>query len=66
MQMIRWKLKERLVSRYGSQINAAQTLNLRESRLSYLVNGHAEPSPEELHSFRKALGSRVVREIFGV
>ena len=38
------ELKLELIRRFGSQIVAARTLGIRESKLSYIVRGHAEPS----------------------
>ena len=61
---MRMKLKLAIIEAYGSQVCAARKLKIRESRLSYLVQGHADPSPEELTILRKSLGRSVIDSIF--
>jgi len=61
---VRKKLKIAVIEKFGSQIVAARRLKIREARLSYLVQGHADPSPEELAILRKSLGRSVVDSIF--
>ena len=51
------ELKLELIRRFGSQIVAARTLGIRESKLSYIVRGHAEPSEKERGALERALGS---------
>jgi hypothetical protein len=58
------KLKIAVIERYGTQVVAARRLKIREARLSYLVQGHVDPSPEELAILRKSLGRSVVDSIF--
>lgn len=40
-------LKVELIRRFGSQLVAAKQLKIGESKLSYLVRGHAEPNHHE-------------------
>ena len=61
---INWALKSALVRRFGSQIEAARELGIRESRLSYLVRGHAKPSERERKALNRVLGRATVRELF--
>ena len=62
---LNWELKRTLIERFGSQINAAWDLGLRERRISYLVRGHAQPTEEELRALKQALGSNPVAKAFG-
>ena len=62
---INWKLKRALIERFGSQINAARELGLRESQRSYIVRGHTEPTEKDLRALEHALGSNVVAKSFG-
>jgi hypothetical protein len=50
------ELKIALIRKYGSQIRAAKPLRIEESKLSRIVQGHREPTPEERERLRKALG----------
>lgn len=61
---MRMKLKIAVIEKFGSQIVAARRLKIREARLSYLVQGHADPSPGELAILRKSLGRSVIDSIF--
>lgn len=58
---INWALKSALVRRFGSQIEAAHELGIRESRLSYIVRGHVKPSEQERKVLERVLGRKVVR-----
>ena len=49
-------LKVALIQTFGSQIVGARRLEMVESRLSYLVRGHKEPTAEEREKLRLALG----------
>ena len=49
-------LKVALIQTFGSQMVGARRLEMAESRLSYLVRGHKEPTPEEREKLRIALG----------
>lgn len=61
---MRMKLKLAVIEKYGSQVVASRKLKIREARLSYLIRGHADPSPDEVKVFRKSLGPGVVDSIF--
>ena len=53
------KPKGQIVSAFGSQIEAARELGISETRLSRLIRGHNEPTPEErrkLSALRKNRG----------
>ena len=51
-----FELKIALIRKFGSQIVGARHLEMCESRLSYLVRGHKEPTAEEREKLRLALG----------
>jgi len=55
------ELKSALIKAFGSQINASQALGIRESKLSYIVQGHAEPSDREREALEEALGRKFVK-----
>ena len=61
---IRFELKNALAKKYGTQIEASRTLRIRESRLSYLVCGHVDPTDEEMKILRLALGRNLIRRAF--
>ncbi len=54
-------LKGELIRRYGSQIKASQALGIHESKLSYIVQGHREPTEREREALEKALGRSFVK-----
>ncbi len=56
-----WSLKSAIVERYGSQVEAAKAIGIRESRLSYLIRGHAIPTETEWKSLEIGLGNEKVR-----
>jgi len=56
-------LKAELIKRFGTQVEAAQHMGIRENRLSYIVRGHVEPTEEEQKAFEKALGRRLARRL---
>ncbi len=62
---INWDLKSALVERFGSQIEAARELGIRESRLSYIVRGHVKPSERERKALEASLGKALVRRLLG-
>ena len=53
---INWDLKSALIERFGSQVQAARLLGIREAKLSYIVRGHTKPSDRELKALKGALG----------
>jgi len=65
MAKLNWNLKLALVDRFGSQIEAAKQLGIRENKLSYIVRGHATPSEQERTALEKGLGRDVVRKLLG-
>ena len=54
-------LKSALIKAFGSQINASQALGIRESKLSYIVQGHSKPSDREREALEEALGRKFVK-----
>ncbi len=50
-------LRIAIIRNFGSQIRAAKPLRIPESRLSRLVNGHIEPTPEERKRLIRAFGA---------
>jgi len=63
VKTINWKLKAALVAHFGTQVEAAKRLGIRESRLSYIVNGHVEPSDNELRALAREFGRTIVRKL---
>jgi DNA-binding transcriptional regulator YdaS (Cro superfamily) len=57
------ELKVELIRRYGSQVVAARTLGIRESKLSYIVRDHAEPSEKERQALERALGPNLTKRL---
>ena len=51
------ELKIALIRRFGSQVKAARPLDIPESRLSRLVNGHSDPTTDERKRLTVALGA---------
>jgi DNA-binding transcriptional regulator YdaS (Cro superfamily) len=58
------ELKVGILSKFGSQVRAARRLNIRESRLSYIIHGHVEPAAAELSALRRELGDELVDRAF--
>ena len=57
---IYWELKQAIVNKFGSQVVAAHKMGIRESRLSYIVWGHAQPSKTQIEALINAVGRGVV------
>jgi len=57
------KLKAELIMRFGSQVVAAQHMGIRESKLSYIIRGHAPPSEHERRALEESLGKARVRKL---
>lgn len=57
---INWALKQAIANKFGSQVVAANQMGIRESRLSYIICGHAQPSKTEIETLINALGRDVV------
>jgi hypothetical protein len=58
------KLKLELIRRFGTQVEAARQLGIRENRLSYFVRQHAEPSEREREAFERVVGERISNRFF--
>lgn len=54
-------LKSELVKRFGSQVEAAKQMGIRESKLSYIVRGHVQPSEREREALDRVLRGISVR-----
>jgi transcriptional regulator with XRE-family HTH domain len=54
-----------LIKRYGRQYRAANELGFRESRLSSILCGRVNPTPEEREKLRPILGVRLANRFFG-
>ncbi len=50
------KLKDALIEKFGTQIDAATQLGIRESRISYLVNRHVVPTARERRALEQVFG----------
>ena len=59
-----WELRIAIVRKFFSQVAAARELGIRESRLSYLLHGHAQPTRMERELLAKALGGELVDRAF--
>jgi hypothetical protein len=46
-----------IIRRYGSQIRASKSLAIKQSRLSKLMHGHDQPTPEERERLTALLGA---------
>ena len=53
-----------IVEVFGTQIRASRKLKIRESRLSYLINGHVDPSEKEVEIIEAAFGRKRLCRIF--
>jgi helix-turn-helix protein len=56
-------LRIALIKRFGTQVEAARQLGIREAKLSYIVRGHVGPSQAEFKSLEVALGKTLVRRL---
>ena len=61
---INWDLKSALVDRYGSQVRACHKMEIRESKMSCIIRGYAQPSEKERRALERALGKERVRKLF--
>jgi transcriptional regulator with XRE-family HTH domain len=61
---INWELKIAIASKFGRQLDAARALGIKESRLSYIVHGHVNPSPSENEALAKGLGREFIGRLF--
>ena len=64
--MVNRKLKAAIVLEYGSQVEAARSLGLTESRLSRLINGRIEPRSEDARLIHEKLGVDLEAEAVNV
>jgi len=62
---INWDLKSILTEHFGSQVEAARRLGIREAKLSYIIRGHVQPSKRERKALERALGRARVRRLVG-
>ncbi len=56
-------LRLELVKRFGSQVEAAKAMGIRENRLSYIVRGHVVPTERERRTLERTLGEKVTRRL---
>ena len=63
---INWNLKSVLVQRFGSQVEAALQMGVRESRLSYIVRGHTVPTTRERAALELTLGPAEVKRLLKI
>ena len=57
------ELKIALIRRFGSQVEASQQLGIRESKLSYIIRGHVQPTEREREALEGKLGKVHVRRL---
>lgn len=58
-----WSLKTRIVEKYGSQVDFAQTVKVSETLVSKIVRGRRQLPLEKQITWAKALGS-TPKELF--
>jgi len=56
-------LKAELIKRFGTHVEAAQHMGIRENRLSYIVRGHVKPSKQERQALENALRRGTVQRL---
>lgn len=62
--MVNWKLKARITERYGTQVDFAQKIGIREVDVSRVVRGRKQLQSFEQQMWAEALDCRP-KEIFG-
>jgi len=60
----RVELKTAIVEKFWSQSDFARATNLQESRVSKILNGRIDPSPEEKRRLPAALGEDIIQRVF--
>jgi len=65
MGKLNLELKAELIRRFGSQIEAAVQMGIREDRLSYIVRGHTTPSRRERAALEHGLGQLTLSKLLG-
>ena len=63
--LVNLKLKLALLSKFGSQTEAAQRLGLHESRLSRLVRSRVRASREDKEALARVYGERHAQILLG-
>ena len=61
--MVNLNLKAELIKRFGTQVEAARAIGIRENRLSYIIRGHAQPSKAEREALELAMGKARARRL---
>ena len=59
-------MRAAIVEKFGTQIEAANLLGIREARLSYILRGHVLPSEPERKVLEDNLGRELVRRLYAV
>jgi hypothetical protein len=57
------KFKAEIIRRFGSQVEAANNLGIREAKLSYIIRGHALPNDRERMTLERVFGRRGIRRL---
>ncbi len=60
---VNWILKAKLSEQFGSQVDAALHMGIRENRLSYIVRNHTVPTKREREALELALGAAEVKRL---
>lgn len=63
MDKVNLDLKSELIKRFGTQVEAARRMGLREARLSYIIRRHAKPSKWEREALQRALGRKLADKL---
>lgn len=53
-----WKLKQRIIEEFGSQVDFAQTVKVNETLVSKIVRGRRTLDPERQLIWAKVLGCK--------
>ena len=61
--MVNLNLKADLIKRFGTQVEAARAMGIRENRLSYIIRGHIQPSKAEREALEQAMGKAHARRL---
>lgn len=59
--MVLKKLRLKIIDRYDSQIAAARVIGVCEARLSKILHGHVDPTPDERAKLIAAFGAGALK-----
>ena len=59
------ELKSQIILYFGNQADAAQSLQLQESRLSRIIRGRVHASKKEREAFARVFGPKKTEDLLG-